>query len=49
MAPALLLIVAVCHVLAAAWCADEGNWAMAIMLFAFAVGDGAMVYMAMQK
>ena len=49
MAPGLLVIVAICHVLAAAFAADEGNWPLAIMLAAFAVGDGAMVYMAMDK
>jgi hypothetical protein len=48
-APGLLLVVAVCHLLAAVFCAEEGKWAMAIMLFAFAIGDAAMVYMAMDK
>lgn len=49
MAPGLLLIVCICHLLAGAWSADEGKWALAIMLWAFAVGDAAMVYMAMDK
>lgn len=49
MSAALLLIVCICHLLAGVFEADKGNMAMAIMLWAFAIGDGAMLYMTMQK